>query len=173
MRGTCDPISLLECQHMTDGRQIYTIGHGTLATEQFISNLRAHGVSVVIDVRSQPGSQWAPQFGRNELEASLAQAGIRYVWDGERLGGRPPNQYLTGTGAPDYESMSQRQEAQEALNELAIRAKTDQIALMCSESDPASCHRSRMVAPECEKRGLLVSHILANGSLLDAPSLFA
>lgn len=50
--------------------------------------LREAGVTAVIDVRRFPGSRRHPQFGREALASTLADAGIGYEWHGEALGGR-------------------------------------------------------------------------------------
>src|SRR5260221_12343757 len=65
---------------------IYTIGHSTRSIEQFLDLLRAHGIEELADVRTIPKSRHNPQFGQEELAASLKQAGIDYVHPG-KIGG--------------------------------------------------------------------------------------
>jgi len=65
---------------------IYTIGHSTHTIEQFIELLKAHGIEELVDVRTIPRSRHNPQFGREDLAASLQQAGIAYTHLG-KLGG--------------------------------------------------------------------------------------
>jgi uncharacterized protein (DUF488 family) len=66
---------------------LHTIGHGTLAAEEFATLLDDAQVCSVVDVRSFPGSRRNPQFGREEMERWVAAAEIGYVWIPE-LGGR-------------------------------------------------------------------------------------
>jgi hypothetical protein len=43
----------------------------------------------LVDVRSTPYSRRFPQFGRERLGKSLAEAGIGYAYEGAALGGLP------------------------------------------------------------------------------------
>jgi uncharacterized protein (DUF488 family) len=75
---------------------LLTIGHGTLTAEAFATLLTGAGVERVADVRSFPGSRHNPQFGREEMERWVPDAGIGYVWTRE-LGGcrhRSPGQTM-------------------------------------------------------------------------------
>lgn len=67
---------------------IYTIGHGNRAIEEFVALLNEAGIECLVDVRAYPASRRHAQFGREALERSLADAGIRYMWEGGALGGR-------------------------------------------------------------------------------------
>ena len=55
---------------------VFTVGHSTRSGEEFVKILKAHGVEVLVDVRTFPGSRRYPQFNREVLRESLAQAGI-------------------------------------------------------------------------------------------------
>jgi len=48
---------------------IYTIGHSRQAADRVAELLREREIARLVDVRSQPVSKWAPQFGK----AALAQ----------------------------------------------------------------------------------------------------
>jgi uncharacterized protein (DUF488 family) len=50
---------------------IYTIGHSDHTVPAFVDLLRRHGITLVVDVRSQPYSRWAPQFNREILARDL------------------------------------------------------------------------------------------------------
>ena len=58
---------------------IFTIGHSTLPIEKFLEVLAAHDVQQLVDVRTIPKSRRNPQFGQDQLPASLEQHGIRYI----------------------------------------------------------------------------------------------
>jgi uncharacterized protein (DUF488 family) len=153
-------------------RTIYTVGHGLLSQEALVSNLRHHDIELVVDVRSQPTSMRAPQFNRDALREALEAAGIAYAWKGRALGGRPPQHLRTTSGAPDYERMAVDPATAEVLDQLAEATVFRRIALLCSESKPEECHRSRMLEPQFELRGAAVEHILPDGSLAARPTLF-
>ena len=42
--------------------ELLTVGHGDLALDVLIGNLRGAGVGRLVDVRSTPYSRWHPQF---------------------------------------------------------------------------------------------------------------
>src|SRR6266852_4632667 len=57
--------------------------------QTFLAALQQFEISLLIDVRSRPRSSRFPHFSQPELEQSLCNAGIRYLFLGEELGGRP------------------------------------------------------------------------------------
>lgn len=153
-------------------RTIFTAGHGLLTIEALVENLSRHHIAAVIDVRSQPFSGRAPQFNKEALRASLELVGIEYAWMGKALGGRPPDELRTGTGAPDYERMACDPATVTALDKLVEASEKRRIALLCSEARPEGCHRSRMLEPQLEQRGVAVEHILPDGTIAAQPTLF-
>src|SRR5258708_6041943 len=58
---------------------ILTIGHSNKPFDEFLGLLMAHRVTLVVDVRTMPGSRHNPQFNRESLARSLPEAGISYV----------------------------------------------------------------------------------------------
>ncbi len=58
---------------------IYAIGHSTMSIERFVKILRAHSVTILVDIRTIPRSRHNPQFNSDSLEESLKRAGIEYV----------------------------------------------------------------------------------------------
>ena len=62
---------------MTQER-VCTIGHSNRSIEEFIDLLRQNGIGCVLDIRTVPKSRHNPQFGQDQLPASLAAAGIGY-----------------------------------------------------------------------------------------------
>lgn len=151
---------------------IYTVGHGLLPLEALVKNLLDHEIEAVVDVRSQPFSGRAPQFNKETLGRALEAAGITYLWMGKALGGRPPDALRTATGAPDYERMAGEPATAAALDKVTDAASRRRIALLCSEGRPEGCHRTRMLEPQFELRGVHVEHILPDGTLASQPTLF-
>jgi hypothetical protein len=76
----------------------FTIGHSTRTIEQFIALLGAHGIEELVDVRTVPRSRHNPQFGKEELAASLQQAGIAYIHLGKLGGLRHASKTSVNTG---------------------------------------------------------------------------
>src|SRR6184192_1423153 len=69
---------------------VLTIGHSTRPIDEFIRLLQAHGVEMLVDVRTMPRSRYNPQFEREALARSLAAAGIDYLHLKELGGLRKP-----------------------------------------------------------------------------------
>ena len=142
---------------------IYTIGHSTRSSEQFLDLLKAHGIEELVDVRAIPQSRYNPQFGQEELAASLKQAGIGYVHLG-KLGGLRHSrkdsvnlgwQNSSFRGFADYMATP---EFQEGLDELKALAEKKRVAIMCAEAVPWRCHRS-LIADALTTQGWQVLHI--------------
>lgn len=144
---------------------ILTIGHSNHAVEQFIALLRQHGVTALADVRSSPHSRRFPQYCKSSLSHTLRAAGISYVFLGDLLGGRPHASLLTREGYADYPSMARQPNFQAGLVRLNEGAARYQLALMCSEADPADCHRALLVGRQLTSDGVPVEHILRDGSI--------
>src|ERR1041385_5749550 len=70
-------------------RILYSIGHSNHAWETFLGLLQTHRIDVLVDTRSHPHAGYTPHFNREALAAALPPVGIRYVFQGEALGGRP------------------------------------------------------------------------------------
>ena len=150
---------------------IYTIGHSTHTSEAFLKLLTAHGIEVVADVRSRPYSRHNPQFNRDALKNLLQEAGIRYLFWGHELGGKPQDLDRPLADELVWEYLKSRPQFREGLARLLEEARQTRVCLLCAESDPARCHRGQLLSPELEDQGAQVRHILADGTLLDHQEL--
>lgn len=147
---------------------IYTIGHGNRAVEQFLGLLREADIECVVDVRAYPASRRHPQFARQALECSLADAGLRYVWEGKALGGRrrlakdSPHLALKSPGFRAFADHMASGEFREGLGRIVALAKQTRIAILCAERLPWQCHRL-LIADSLLARGVAVEHIVERG----------
>jgi len=137
---------------------IKTIGHSNHPIERFVDLLKAGGVALLVDVRSMPYSRRFPQFGKERLAKSLAEAGIAYVHEGAALGGKPE-------GGAGYDALSERPAFKDALGRLIERARNTTLCLMCAEKEPLDCHRTVLVSRRLAERGVAVDHLLADGGM--------
>jgi uncharacterized protein (DUF488 family) len=149
---------------------VLTIGHGSQESGAFLGLLRQHGIATVADVRSAPYSRYAPHFSKHALRALLEAAGIRYVWAGDALGGRPrdPACYHQGVvriGNVDFQAMARQPTYQQGVASLLAEAANGAVAVMCSEEDPRRCHRHRLIEQSLRELGITVLHIRGDGSL--------
>ncbi len=149
---------------------IFTIGHSNHSIETFVSLLQQQGVTAVADVRSSPFSRRLPQFNQTLLKNSLKAEKIAYVFLGDQLGARPqdPDCYVEGKAL--YPRIAATDAFAMGLERLAKGARQHQIALMCAEQDPITCHRAILVSRHLKSRhlqaaGVEIQHILKTGEL--------
>jgi uncharacterized protein (DUF488 family) len=145
--------------------EVFTIGHSTHSIEKFIDLLSTNGIQVVADVRSSPFSKFTPQFNRENLQNSLKASGIRYVFLGKELGARSEDPACYVADKVQYDRLAKTPLFQSGLDRVIDGANGYRIALMCAEKGPLDCHRTILVARELLKRGLVITHILEDGSL--------
>ena len=146
-------------------RAVLTIGHSNHPLETFLALLERYGVTALADVRSDPYSRFNPQFNRKSLEASLETVGIRYVFMGRALGGRPDDPSCYDDGRVRYDRLAETPLFREGLERIVDGAGRERIALMCAEKEPLDCHRTILVGRSLAERGIGVAHILADGAL--------
>lgn len=144
---------------------IFTIGHSTQSSTQFLQRLKRHSITAVADVRSAPYSRHNPQFNREELRSTLKAKEIRYVFLGRELGARSDDECCYVNDKVQYSSLAQTELFRAGISRVIEGAESFQIALMCAEKDPLDCHRTILVARELLNLGRNVKHILADGSL--------
>jgi uncharacterized protein (DUF488 family) len=152
---------------MPQALSIHTIGHSDHTTAAFVDLLRQHDITLVVDVRSQPYSRWAPQFNRETLKHDLEEAGVAYRFLGDALGGRPSDSALYTAGRLDYSQMEQTDAYQRGIERLLDLAGTGHVAIMCGEGDYRQCHRHLLITQTLLKRGIRVVHIKPDGQTVD------
>jgi uncharacterized protein (DUF488 family) len=147
---------------------IYTIGYGAREIDDFLAALRRYDIAYLIDVRSKPYSRYKPDFSKDELEEHVRRAGIRYVFMGDSLGGRPDDPACYDSdGKVDYARVAERDFYLGGIERL-VKAHEQGlvVGLMCSEGKPENCHRSKLIGKSLARRGLSVAHIDENDELI-------
>ncbi len=165
-------------------RPIWTIGHSSMAIDEFIGLLQKSEIDLVVDVRTAPYSRFANQFNKPDLTYALERAGIDYRYEGQRLGGRPndPTCYRNEEipdhaeradflKLVDYEAVAQKDWFRQALTKVIDDSARHNVALVCSEEDPFECNRHRLIASALDERGIEVIHIRRRGN--SARAVFA
>jgi len=145
--------------------RIWTAGHSNRSLEDFLGLLEAHGIRLLVDVRTVPRSRHNPQFNVDTLPAELATRGIDHRHEPELGGLRRPK--------PDSENMGWRNESfrgyadhmqtaefEGALGELIGAGERSATAVMCAEVVPWRCHRS-LIADALVVRGIETLHIMS------------
>jgi uncharacterized protein (DUF488 family) len=144
---------------------LFTIGHSTRSSDEFLALLNAHGVTGIADVRTVPRSRRHPHFSRESLAASLPSRGIAYEhFPG--LGGlrKPqpdsPNGGWRHASFRGYADHMQSTEFNRAIDKLLISARERTVAVMCAEAKWWQCHR-QLIADAVSVRGIDVRHIMS------------
>ncbi len=129
------------------GLTVFTVGHSTHPSGEFVTLLRAHGVETIADVRTIAKSRHNPQFAEDALRATLEEAGLHYLRL-EELGGlrHTTRDSVNGgwrnasfRGYADYMQTEAFARGIDHLREIAAASPT---AVMCAEAVPWRCHRS-------------------------------
>lgn len=144
---------------------LYSIGYGNRTWPELLELLKRDQCQFLIDVRSSPYSKFNPSFTKETLEGLCNDAGIRYVFMGDTLGGKPDGpQHLDAEGKIDYIKLADAPQFQFGLARLKTAHSKGLVSfLMCSELRPESCHRCKLVAAELAELGISVTHIDEKG----------
>lgn len=143
---------------------LYSIGHGNKEIEQFIQELRSFEIRYLVDVRTKPYSKWNPEYNQAALKVHMNRVGITYVYMGDVLGGMPDDPSCYTDGHIDYSKMAKKETFVKGLERLiTANEKKINLAVMCSESDPTMCHRSKLIGQELLKREIIMNHIVGIG----------
>ncbi len=140
---------------------IYTAGHQGQHVDGFLNNLLRAGLKQVIDVRHNPISR---QYGfhKSTFSKLCERVGLRY-------------EHMPALGIPSALRRSDRfacrnelfryykekilPPCRHSIPELAGTMSTTPAVLICMESDPNDCHRSRLANTVAEAAGLPVRHL--------------
>lgn len=148
---------------------LYTIGHSTHSSIDFLKMLQFFDIKVLVDIRSMPGSRKFPQFNQDELKVSLEAQGIQYIYS-QHLGGRrkakkdTKNTRWNNPSFQGYADYMETDDFKNAIDDLKQIAETQKTAIMCSEAVWWRCHRS-MVADFLKVQDWSVFHIMAVGKI--------
>lgn len=131
---------------------ILTIGHSNHTWESFVSLLKAQEVEVLVDIRTEPVSKHAPFASSRTLPRLLELEGMRYLFLGDSLGGKPADRSCYDhRGKPDYPKIRSKGFFKAGMEQLIRLAAEARVAIMCAEEDPGKCHRWLLLGPALEQ----------------------
>lgn len=145
--------------------KLWTVGHSKRPSAELIEALKSFEIKVLGDVRSFPGSRRYPHFNREQLNVSLAAAGIKYQHF-PALGGRRQvrldsyNMAWRNKMFRGYADYMETDEFRGGIARLLEVARTHQTAIMCAEAVWWRCHRS-LISDYLKAKGVEVIHIMA------------
>jgi uncharacterized protein (DUF488 family) len=145
--------------------EIFTIGYSTFSLEVFINTLQKYKINALADVRSQPYSQFKPEFNRETLKEELSKNNIAYVFLGDECGARVDNPKCYVDGKVSYDLVAQTPNFQKGLERIKKGMEKYNIVLMCAEKDPITCHRTILVCRHLQFSGIKIKHILSDGKV--------
>ena len=146
--------------------QIFTIGHSNHTWETFSPLLLANEIELLVDVRSNPVSRFAPFANHRTLPGLLESIGVDYEFMGGTLGGKPADKSMYDLrGKPDYRRMRASDVFQDAIQQLAGMASRRQTVILCSEEDPSQCHRLLLMGMPLEELGCSLRHVRGDGQV--------
>lgn len=149
-------------------QSLITIGYGNRSIDDFALLLSSNLVAYLVDVRSYPYSKYSPDFNREILQEKIGFSGVRYVFMGDSLGGRPNQSNFFGEdGKVDYLEAEKSSKFLGGIERLKKAVSQNlRLALMCSELKPEQCHRSKLIGRHLCEQGIDVLHVDENGHLL-------
>jgi uncharacterized protein (DUF488 family) len=152
---------------------IWTIGHSTKTLDEFIGNLKAFDIKLIVDVRSLPGSSKFPHFNKENLMVSLKENEINYIHIPNLGGRRKANEDSKNTawrqasfrGYADYMETAN---FKIGIDELIFIAEKNRTAIMCAEVLWWKCHRS-LISDYLKLNDWKVIHILSDHKTEEHP----
>jgi len=151
---------------------IRTLGHGTLAIDEFVGVVRGASVEGVVDIRRYPGSRRHPQFAREEMTSWLAGHGVDYRWLSS-LGGRrnpAPDSPNVGLHNEQFRAFADHMSSDafaEGVAEIIALSQTRPTAVMCAETVWWRCHRRLLADHLVLIERLPVEHLFHDGTIAE------
>ena len=155
-------------------QHIFSIGHSNHSLETFLGLLKTHQIEVLVDARSHPYSKYASHFDLQALKAAVTNAGIKYLFLGKELGGRPEGaEFYDADGHVLYSRVAESPTFLNGIRRLEKGVEQFKVAILCSEENPAQCHRRLLVGHVLAGRGVALDHIRGDGRIQSETELIS
>ncbi|MEI6310410.1 MAG: DUF488 domain-containing protein [bacterium] len=152
----------------------YTIGHSNHPSEFLRSLLKQFQIDLLVDLRSHPYSKYAVQYNRETLQQALRGEGIDYRGEGQTLGGLPQDEeFYDAEGYVLYGEIAKSPAFRAGILRLLRLIQEYHCVLMCSEENPAACHRHLLISRVLSDEGIRVLHIRGTGEIEEEDQLRA
>ena len=141
---------------------VFTMGYEGYSIDGFFDRILRIGVHTILDVRSNPQSR-SYGFSQSTLKDIGAKLGVQYLHFPELGVSSETRKQLAGKSArrtllENYERVTLASATQQ-VQEVGNLMKQFPSILLCVESDPHTCHRSRLAPAVARCSGLKVVHI--------------
>ena len=145
--------------------KVFTIGHSNHLFSKFLELIQTKNINILVDVRSSPYSKYSPHFNKKPLQKALEINNIKYVYLGNKIGGKPRDKKFYHDDKLVYHRLEKDEKYQEGLKELLMLCEDNLIVIMCSEEDPYRCHRHHLISQSLLKNGYNIIHLRGDGNL--------
>lgn len=142
-------------------KKIFTVGYSSFGVDSFVSTLKCYFVEVLFDVRSVPYSRAHPAFNKENIRFELSKNGIVYCFLGEHCGARVSDKALYSGNRVDFEKVAVSSVFRRGVGLILDKACNCNVAIMCAERDPISCHRMILISKALKKYEVEIFHILS------------
>lgn len=147
--------------------KIYSIGYSSYSIKSFVDILKRYKIEAIADVRSNPYSQFKPEFNKDNLEKTLKNYGIKYVFLGNEVGARVELPECYGNEKVNYQLLGKHPLFHKGLQRIRNGMQKYRMALMCAEKDPINCHRAILICRHLKNQHIEIIHIVNGGNLED------
>jgi uncharacterized protein (DUF488 family) len=140
---------------------IFSIGHGSKDIKELILELQSFDIKFLVDIRSIPYSKFYTHFNKSFLKYSVEKYHIKYGYMGDLLGGLPSDRTCYTDGKVDYNKLKNKEFFIDGLKRLHYaNSQGFNVCILCSESNPKECHRTKLIGVELQKLGIELRHIV-------------
>lgn len=154
--------------------EIFTIGYSGFAVDEFVRVLKNYGVNCVLDVRSEPHSEYYVDYNREFIKHRLKLERILYLNFPQEFGAKQNDPRYFSDGILDFNKFVVGQQFKHGVERVNNGLQQGyRIALMCAEKRPETCHRNIMVARFFHTQGYDIKNILADGNYADQKEIEA
>ena len=151
---------------LTEKQTIFTIGHSNMDLNSFIKLFKDNEIQVLVDVHSNPYSRFASQFNKVNIQKAIQENGLRYLFLGKELGGRPKErEFYDSEGYVLYLKIAESPLFKEGIDRLIAGLKKYRVTIMCSEENPVNCHRRLLVCRVLFEKDIKIFHIRGDGRI--------
>lgn len=147
------------------GLHLFTVGYAADRWDGFVRRLAPFGITHLVDVRTNPWSRYQEDYRGEEFAARVRSHGMKYVFMGDSLGGKPTREEVLTDGQLDPLKLRADSFFQMGIQRVieACSNEVNRVCLMCGCGKPEECHRGRIVCQVLHEQGVRVTHILPNG----------
>lgn len=153
---------------------VYTIGYSNGDFDSLMDRMRPHGITHLVDVRTNPYSRYQTDFRGEEFARRIRAEGLQYIFMGDKVGGKPTDASITDeTGVIDPMKLREAPYFQLGVAKIVEAAQNPQrkIMLMCGCARPEQCHRGRVLCESLLDDGVESNHVLVDGSVVTQTEL--